>query len=196
MPTHCGLTEQDNRWTDEWLEFYRDRRLGSLLARSPLKEDKELQELGGKVMGSVCEMLIGDGVEGIRPGLVHGDLWSGNWGVRRNEESGEDRPFIFDPSLISSLEPESRLMGLIVLTGSSFSHNEFEFGIMKMFGGERVESDVRTEGFHSYSYMHLGFGEEFFQAYHEIIPRSKPFYEQRLRLYELYHHLNVSPSFI
>jgi protein-ribulosamine 3-kinase len=33
VPTHCGVTEQDNSWEDSWEVFYRDRRLGDLVGR-------------------------------------------------------------------------------------------------------------------------------------------------------------------
>lgn len=33
VPTHCGVTEQDNTWEDRWDVFYRDRRLGDLVRR-------------------------------------------------------------------------------------------------------------------------------------------------------------------
>lgn len=33
VPTHCGVTEQDNTWEEEWEVFYRDRRLGDLVRR-------------------------------------------------------------------------------------------------------------------------------------------------------------------
>ena len=33
VPTHCGVTEQDNRWEKEWEVFFRDRRLGDLVRR-------------------------------------------------------------------------------------------------------------------------------------------------------------------
>jgi protein-ribulosamine 3-kinase len=33
VPTHCGVTEQDNTWEDSWEVFYRDRRLGDLVKR-------------------------------------------------------------------------------------------------------------------------------------------------------------------
>lgn len=36
-----------------------------------------------------------------------------------------------------------------------------------------------------------GFQDAFYDAYHEVHPRSEPFYAERQRLYELYHHLNV-----
>ena len=39
-----------------------------------------------------------------------------------------------------------------------------------------------------------GFTDEFFDTYHLIHPRSEPYYDERVKLYELYHHLNVSPS--
>lgn len=38
--------------------------------------------------------------------------------------------------------------------------------------------------------MFGGFTQDFFEAYHEVIPRTEPYYKERLRLYELYHHLN------
>jgi len=33
VPTFCGATEQDNTWTVSWEDFFRDRRLGSLVER-------------------------------------------------------------------------------------------------------------------------------------------------------------------
>jgi protein-ribulosamine 3-kinase len=33
VPTHCGVTEQDNTWEDDWEVFFRDRRLGDLVKR-------------------------------------------------------------------------------------------------------------------------------------------------------------------
>lgn len=42
--------------------------------------------------------------------------------------------------------------------------------------------------------MHMfgGFSPAFFQRYHQLVPRSEPReeYEQRVQLYEAYHHLN------
>jgi protein-ribulosamine 3-kinase len=38
----------------------------------------------------------------------------------------------------------------------------------------------------------LGFTDAFYEAYHRVHPRSQPHYPERQKLYELYHHLNVS----
>lgn len=35
--------------------------------------------------------------------------------------------------------------------------------------------------------MFGGFTQDFFQAYHEVIPKTEPYYDERLLLYELYH---------
>ncbi|SPO32451.1 related to fructosamine-3-kinase [Ustilago trichophora] len=49
---------------------------------------------------------------------------------------------------------------------SYYGHNEADLGIMSMFGG---------------------FTKDFFNAYHDILPKFQPYYNQRLELYELYH---------
>uniref|UniRef100_A0A914R8F2 protein-ribulosamine 3-kinase n=1 Tax=Panagrolaimus davidi TaxID=227884 RepID=A0A914R8F2_9BILA len=49
-----------------------------------------------------------------------------------------------------------------------YGHSEFDFGIAKMFGG---------------------FTKTFHDSYHKIIPKSDGF-EERLIIYELFHHLN------
>jgi fructosamine-3-kinase len=56
-------------------------------------------------------------------------------------------------------------------SSACYAHNEYELGIMKMFGG---------------------FGSGFLKEYHDICPKSEPVeeYDDRIALYELYHHLN------
>ncbi|KAM0754328.1 Ketosamine-3-kinase [Meredithblackwellia eburnea MCA 4105] len=59
---------------------------------------------------------------------------------------------------------------------SYYGHSEADLGITHMFGG---------------------FTSAFYSRYHEVIPRSHPVeeYEQRMWLYELYHHLNHTLMF-
>lgn len=95
--------------------FYRDRRLGGILAQIKEKRGepaKELLELGKAIQEDVCPSLLSHFEPAPRPVILHGDLWSGN--VRSNAETGE--PVIFDCS-------------------SYFGHNEADFGISHMFGG-------------------------------------------------------------
>ncbi|BGP47594.1 hypothetical protein JCM10450v2_003459 [Rhodotorula kratochvilovae] len=54
---------------------------------------------------------------------------------------------------------------------SYYGHSEADLGITCMFGG---------------------FTPAFYQRYHELVPKTEPAdeYEQRMQLYEVYHHLN------
>ncbi|KAH7126665.1 Fructosamine/Ketosamine-3-kinase [Dendryphion nanum] len=56
-------------------------------------------------------------------------------------------------------------------SSACYAHSEYELGIMQMFGG---------------------FGGKFLEDYHQLCPKSEPIkeYEDRVKLYELYHHLN------
>ena len=74
--TYCGLTRQDNRWRDSWVEFFRDQRLQPLVdglsrERGLPASDLRLYE---RLMSRLKDLLPKD----ARPSLIHGDLWSGN----------------------------------------------------------------------------------------------------------------------
>jgi fructosamine-3-kinase len=86
-----GLTPQHNDWTDDWVTFFRRRRLGfqlELAARNGFAGS--LQEQGKRLMDRL-PALFGDYVPAAS--LLHGDLWGGNWA----SASGE--PVIFDPAV-------------------------------------------------------------------------------------------------
>ncbi|XP_035380795.1 ketosamine-3-kinase isoform X1 [Electrophorus electricus] len=87
------------------------------------------------------------------------------------------------PQLFSGVEVEPALLhgdlwsgnvaeyldGPIIFDPASFyGHSEFELAIAGMFGG---------------------FGRRFYDAYHQKIPKA-PGFEQRLKLYQLFHYLN------
>lgn len=61
-------------------------------------------------------------------------------------------------------------------SSACYAHTEYDLGIMKMFGG---------------------FGASFFKEYHSLVPKTEPSeeYEDRIKLYELYHHLNHHAMF-
>lgn len=81
-----GGTPQPNGWSDNWVDFFRERRLRHQLK---LTGDPQLMQLGGEL----CDNLeyFFDGVQ-VRPSIIHGDLWSGNIG------SVGGQPAIFDPA--------------------------------------------------------------------------------------------------
>jgi fructosamine-3-kinase len=85
-----GSTPQLNGWSQDWLTFFRERRLRCQLQLAASK--------GAAVLLLRGEMLLErlDGLfDGYRPvpSLLHGDLWGGNWAV---DERGQ--PVIFDPA--------------------------------------------------------------------------------------------------
>ncbi|CAD6196736.1 unnamed protein product [Caenorhabditis auriculariae] len=108
VPTCCGRIPQDNEWTDDWPTFFIRQRLDSQLGRLMKKGDRELNELHDELVEKTAKLLKSR--ENVKPAVVHGDLWSGNWA---QTDAG---PVIYDPS-------------------SSYSDPEFEQGIMNMFGG-------------------------------------------------------------
>ncbi|KAI9790489.1 MAG: hypothetical protein M1833_001928 [Piccolia ochrophora] len=156
--TCCGSTEQENPFTASWVDFYANSRLRTILAACERNNggDSELHGMVEKIATSVVPRLLGDGhlggAEGVKPVVVHGDLWSGNKGSGKIGGKGDVEEVVFDPS-------------------ACYAHSEYELGIMNMFGG---------------------FNGAFWKGYHELVPKTEPVaeYEDRVALYELYHHLN------
>ncbi|KAL8723467.1 MAG: hypothetical protein Q9181_007278 [Wetmoreana brouardii] len=156
--TCCGDTPQPNDYKESWADFYVQNRLLAILQKCEGNngKDAEFRSLVEKTVNAVVPRLIGDdhlnGGKGIDPVVVHGDLWSGNKGKARIGGKGAVEDVVFDPSAV-------------------YGHNEYELGIMNMFGG---------------------FGKSFFCEYHNICPKTPPVeeYQDRVSLYELYHHMN------
>lgn len=81
-----GGTPQPNGWMDDWVDFFRERRLRHQL---DLAGEPSLSRMGEKVMDNLHVFF--EGVE-VRPSILHGDLWSGNIA------SAGGRPVILDPA--------------------------------------------------------------------------------------------------
>lgn len=154
VPTCCGDTQQDNSYRSSWADFYADCRLRHILtcAERNNGKDPELSSLVEKTATVVVPRLLGDGHlksaggGSITPVVVHGDLWSGNHGRGTIDQGGVEE-VVFDPS-------------------SAWAHSEFDFGIMRMFGG---------------------FGGGFEREYHKYKAKDEPVgeWEDRVELYEL-----------
>eukprot|EP00877_Chromochloris_zofingiensis_P005149 jgi/Chrzof1/14635/Cz09g10080.t1 len=96
-----GATPQPNGWMDNWVDFYREKRLRHQLQ---LAGDNRLHQLGIKLMDNL-EVLFEDiKDDGIKPSVLHGDLWSGNIAAV------DGQPCIYDPA-------------------TYYGHHEAEFGM-------------------------------------------------------------------
>lgn len=154
VTTCCGGTPQPNDFKKSWADFFAENRLHAILKRSETTngQDSELHNLVTTTIGKVVPALLRNehlnGGKGVTPVIVHGDLWSGNASKGRvGSEEGDLQDVVFDPS-------------------ACYAHNEYELGIMGMFGG---------------------FGREFYKEYHALCPKTEPVdeYEDRVKLYEL-----------
>lgn len=189
VTTCCGDTPQDNSYVNTWADFFAEKRLRSVMNRCEMRNGRD-EEVGGLVdlvVRDVVPRLLGDeydvnddeydGDAGgkeetgerkkkkkkkreITPVVVHGDLWAGNKcqaAITSKEGRGEglEEEVIFDPS-------------------ASYAHSEYEWGIMKLFGGFDDEDG------------------EFEREYWGKIKKLEPVeeFDDRVELYTLYHQLN------
>lgn len=86
-----GTTPQPNTWTDDWITFWRDQRLGfqlQLAAKNGYRG--ELQQAGEKLLDVLPAFFAGYNPQ---PSLLHGDLWGGNHAYLT-----DGTPTIFDPA--------------------------------------------------------------------------------------------------
>lgn len=137
-----GSTRQINTYADNWLDFWRQHRLGFQLDLAKQKGGRQSLYSKGKELSAQLEGFFND----YEPeaSLLHGDLWSGNYAYLKNAE-----PVIFDPAVY-------------------YGDREADIAMTELFGG---------------------FSADFYSAYNEAWPLDKG-YQQRKRLYNLYHILN------
>jgi protein-ribulosamine 3-kinase len=87
-----GATPQINTSDDNWLEFWRARRLGFQLQLAEKNgAPRRLLTQGERLLAECPPLLAG---REIQPALLHGDLWGGNAGF-----DGSGMPVIFDPAV-------------------------------------------------------------------------------------------------
>ena len=136
-----GLTPQHNDLSDDWVDFFRTRRLGFQLELADRNGFGGDLQSAGRKLGDNLEAFFKDYVPAAS--LLHGDLWGGNWAAAKGQ------PVIFDPAVY-------------------YGDRESDIAMTQLFGG---------------------FGAEFYSAYRRTWPLETGF-EDRLRLYQLYHVLN------
>lgn len=163
VPTFCGDVKQPNRFRRSWAQFYAEERLMNVLKESEKRngKDKSLRNMVELTVSEVVPRLLGDG----------------HLGYDRNGNGQGIVPVVVHGDLWSGNASKGRIVksgdsrkgdtsDLIYDPSACYAHSEFELGIMKMFGG---------------------FGSEFFNEYHRIVPKTEPVeeYEDRVSLYEL-----------
>jgi protein-ribulosamine 3-kinase len=108
VETYCGATLQPNAPLPSWPRFYGERRLAPLL--DVIEARRGLPASDRRVYERVIERLPSLVADGVRPSLIHGDLWSGN-------ALGSTRgPALVDPAC-------------------AYADREAELGMMTLFGG-------------------------------------------------------------
>ncbi len=86
-----GLTPQHNAWNEDWLGFFRERRLGyQLQLAAEYGFARDLLDRGARLLRRL-PIYFEDAAP--VPSLLHGDLWGGNWAC------SEGAPVIFDPAV-------------------------------------------------------------------------------------------------
>jgi fructosamine-3-kinase len=115
-----GSTPQLNQWSNDWLNFWGKQRLVYQLdlARNN-GHGHRLYDLGLKLKDNMGLFFSNYQPQ---PSLLHGDLWSGNWGA---DEKGN--PVIFDPAIYyGDRETDLAMMELFGHPGQKFfsAYNE------------------------------------------------------------------------
>ncbi|MCK5394770.1 MAG: fructosamine kinase family protein [Gammaproteobacteria bacterium] len=86
-----GATHQSNTWQDNWLDFWREQRLGyQLRLAAENGYGGELQSLGEKLLIEMPKLFTG---REVKPSMLHGDLWGGNVAGLK-----DGTPVIYDPA--------------------------------------------------------------------------------------------------
>jgi fructosamine-3-kinase len=99
--------------TSQWIAFFRERRLRALARRLGRERHAPLLEAVEAAIAALPRLF--DDYE-PRPSLIHGDLWSGNWGML-----ADGTPVIFDPAVsVSDAEAELAMMELFGAPPSGF----------------------------------------------------------------------------
>lgn len=86
-----GPTPQINTWSDDWITFFRVHRLEFQLELAAANGyGADTNEPGNALANGLSDLFAG--YEPVAS-LLHGDLWSGNWG------SVDGEPVVFDPAV-------------------------------------------------------------------------------------------------
>jgi protein-ribulosamine 3-kinase len=103
-----GSTPQHNTWGDDWVQFFKEHRIGfqlELASKNGFRGD--LQTLGARLLDNIAQYFSDYWPEAS---LLHGDLWGGNWAA------ADSAPVIYDPAVY-------------------YGDRETDIAMTKLFGG-------------------------------------------------------------
>ncbi|KAJ9654675.1 hypothetical protein H2198_006342 [Neophaeococcomyces mojaviensis] len=160
VSTCCGNTTQNNSFKSSWAEFFGQNRLLNILEQAESNNGQDAK----------LRALVNETIGKVVPRLL-GDGHLG--GVKGIEPvvchgdlwSGNKGKGVFPSRSDSAVED------LVFDPSAVYGHSEYDHGIMNMFGG---------------------FSSSFWKEYFSHVPKTEPVeeYEDRIALYESYHHLN------
>ena len=126
VPTFVGSIKQDNTWKSSWAKFFADNRLRAVAAVVSVRYPSEQVLVRGveKAAKQVVPKLLADAHlnegRGVRPALIHGDLWCDN----------KVRGVIYKEDARSQIPDD-----YVVDAACYYAHSEFELALMRMLGG-------------------------------------------------------------
>ena len=104
-----GLNPQMNHWSTSWIDFFIEHRLSPQCLMASKKGFQSTIEKKANLLMESVELFFTQYKP--QPSLLHGDLWSGNWGT-----INEEIPVIFDPAIY-------------------YGDREADLAMSKLFGG-------------------------------------------------------------
>ncbi|MGC2049144.1 MAG: fructosamine kinase family protein [Gallionella sp.] len=134
-----GKTPQQNNRSDDWMDFWRERRLKfQLQLASENGYGDQLNDLGTKLLDALPALFAGYSPQ---PSLLHGDLWGGN-----HAYLPDGTPAIFDPAVY-------------------YGDRECDLAMMELFGG--YSADVYT-AYRAAFPLHQGYAlrRDLYNLYH------------------------------
>ena len=90
---YIGATPQPNPWSEDWVAFFRDRRL-LYTAREGLAENRLPKDMFAR-LETLAERLDEHLIEPEHPSLIHGDIWNGNVLVRHDRIAAFIDPAVY-----------------------------------------------------------------------------------------------------
>ncbi|MBS9336175.1 fructosamine kinase family protein [Fructobacillus papyrifericola] len=92
LSNEADFVKKDNRWCDSWAEFFVNQRLEPLMKQA-IKRGFWLTQRGDHYENLKKTILNDEHAKNVKPSLLHGDLWAGNFMF---DEKGQ--PVFIDPN--------------------------------------------------------------------------------------------------